>query len=448
MSRSAKKTIALAVVVSALLFGSYGAARAFQPLVANAPEWVQIFTDVLTIVHTKYVEEVSIRDLVYNSLDGMLTHLDPHSAFMKPEEMQEMSIDTRGKFEGLGIEITLHDHYIMIISPIDGSPAAEAGLISHDYIVKIETESTRDMSLIDAVKRLRGPAGSKVKLEIFRKGWAEPKPYVLTRAGITVQTVRGKTLEKGYGYVKLSQFNQNSTDALRDAMKKLEKDGALKGVVLDLRNDPGGLLDQAISVADMFVDDGLIVYTRGRGNSQEFSAAATHTAAYKNLPMVVLINAGSASASEIVAGCLQDHHRAILVGERSFGKGSVQTVVPLPDGSGLRLTTAKYYTPAGRDIQAHGIDPDVVVPGEPWAGMDDNRKSLLREADLERHLQGAPEKAAPPAAGADEPIVPEDRDNNKEKKGPAQADSDPQLEMALQMLKAWPAFEKAAAPGK
>ncbi len=441
MSRSAKKIVALLIVVSAVMCGWYGAARAVQALAPDAPEWVHIFTDVLGIVHAKYVEDVSLRDLVYDALDGMLTHLDPHSAFMKPEEMQEFVNDTRGSFDGLGIEITVRDNYILIVSPIDGSPAADAGLQPGDYIVKIEKESTRGLSSLDAVKKLRGKAGTKVKIQVWRKGWSEPKPFELTRAPITVQTIRSKSLDKGYGYVKITQFNQTTADNLRDALKGLEKaNGKLDGLVLDLRNNPGGLLDQAIAVSDMFVASGPIVFTRGRGASQEFAAAASGTASYRDVPMTVLINAGSASASEIVAGCLQDHHRAVLIGERSFGKGSVQTIIPLSDGSGLRLTIAKYYTPAGRDIQAKGIDPDLAVGGEPWSGLDENQKKLIREADLEHHLQGAGEG---PPVGGESPIVPEDE--GKKEKQPA---GDPQLDMALHVLKAWPAFQKAATPAK
>jgi carboxyl-terminal processing protease len=404
---------------------------------------MKIFTDVLSIVHAKYVEEISLRDLVYDALEGMMQRLDPHSAFMRPDEMREMSIDTKGKFEGLGIEISLKDSYIVVISPIDDTPAAKAGIQAGDYIVKIDGDSTRNLQVTDAVKKLRGPAGTKVKIQIWRKGWSEPKDVELTRAAITVQTIRSKSLEPGYDYVKITQFNQNTIDGLREALAAFQKkDGAIKGLVLDLRNNPGGLLDQAISVSDLFVDEGLIVFTRGRGPQAEFSAAATRGGGFGEFPMAVLINAGSASASEIVAGCLQDHHRAVLIGERSFGKGSVQTIIPLSDGSGLRLTMAKYYTPNGRDIQAKGIEPDLELPGDPWAGLDESKRKMLREADLDRHLKNADSPAVPSAP--DGPIVPDEKPEAKK------APEDPQLDLALRVLKAWPAFRQpaSAAAGK
>jgi carboxyl-terminal processing protease len=437
MSRG-KKRIGLLVTVCVVL-GLLTGAGAVQNFIQDAAEPVKIFTDVLAIVHTKYVEEVSVRDLVYRALEGMLMNLDPHSAFMRPDDMRELSIDTKGKFEGLGIEISLRDNYILIISPFDGSPAAKAGLMPGDYIVKIEGQSTRGMNLMDAVKKLRGPAGTTVKIQVWRKSWAEPKDFEITRASITVQTVQQKVLEKGYGYIKLTQFNQGSSDDLRRALQELRKqEGGIQGLVLDLRNNPGGLLDQAIGVADLFVDEGLIVFTRGRGKQQEFSAAATKGNDYPDFPLVVLINAGSASASEIVAGCLQDLHRAVLIGERSFGKGSVQTIIPLGDGSGLRLTMAKYYTPAGRDIQAKGIEPDLLVLGDPLAGLSENRRKMIREADLDRHLQGGDD--APPVTVPEGPAVPPD-DEPKDK-----GSDDPQLDTALRVLKAWPAFQKAAKP--
>ncbi|NLH50609.1 MAG: S41 family peptidase [Myxococcales bacterium] len=438
MSRSPKWLTIL--LVAALVVSTFTAVQAVKPFASEAAESIKIFTDALAIIHTKYVEEISLTDLVYNALDGMLVKLDPHSAFMRPDEMREMSIDTRGKFEGLGIEITIRDNFISVISPIDGSPAAEAGLQPGDFIVKIESESTRGMSLLDAVKRLRGAAGTKVKIQVWRKGWTDPHEYELTRAKIVVKTIREKNLEPGYGYVKVSQFNENTDVGLRQAIESLQKQGGnLKGLVLDLRNNPGGLLDQAVKVSDLFVDEGLIVYTKGRGDGPEFNALASKVGTFAEFPIVVLINAGSASASEIVAGCLQDHHRAIIVGERSFGKGSVQTIIPLSDGSGMRLTTAKYFTPNGRDIQAKGIEPDLFVPGDPYAGMDENRRKMLREADLDRHLKGADDEKSPDDAVDVPPISPEDG-----KPAGAEGPEDPQLDTALRVLKAWPAFQKAA----
>jgi len=436
MSRKMKTILTLAIIFSMAF--SVAAASAVQSFAREAAGPMKVFTDALAIVFDKYVEEVKVSDLIYNALDGMLSGLDPHSSFMRPEMMRELSVDTRGQFGGLGIEITTRDNYIYVISPIDDTPAFEAGLHPGDYIVKIDGESTRGLSLLDAVKKLRGEPGSIVKIHIWRRGWAEPREVEITRAIIVVKTVKHKVLEEGYGYIKITQFNANTMAGLGAAISELERmDGGLKGLVLDLRNDPGGLLDQAVRVSDLFIDEGLIVSTRGRGAGNEYNAMATRAGSRTGFPMVVLINGGSASASEIVAGCLQDHHRAIIVGEQSFGKGSVQTIIPMPDGSGLRLTTAKYYTPNGRDIQARGIEPDFVVSGDPLAGMDANRRQLLREADLERHLPGENER--PDVAPDSGPVVPPE-DGDEQSSTP----EDAQLDVALRILKAWPAFSRSA----
>ena len=434
------KKILIVLVLIAVIGGTLAAAGAVQSFARDMAGPMKIFTDALAIVYSKYVEEVSATDMIYNALDGMLSKLDPHSGFMRPEMMREMALDTRGKFGGLGIEITTRDDFIYVISPIDDTPAAAAGLQPGDFIVKIDGQSTRGMSLTDAVKLLRGPAGDPIKIHVWRKAWTQPREFELVRAIIEVKTVKKKDLEPGYGYLKVSQFNANTTANLKPALRELtEMEGGLKGLVLDLRNNPGGLLDQAIQVSDLFVDSGLIVYTRGRGESNNFSAAATQAGTYKDFPIVVLINAGSASASEIVAGCLQDHHRALIVGERSFGKGSVQTVIPMADGSGMRLTTAKYFTPAGRDIQAKGIEPDFLVAGDPLAGFDEGRRELLREADLDRHLRNNEEEDRPVPPAVDEATPPSEDGQPQNKQ-----EQDPQLEMALRILKAWPAFVQSA----
>jgi carboxyl-terminal processing protease len=436
------KVISL-LLATMMILGAVAVAGAVKNFAVEMAGPMAMFTKALAIVQDKYVEEVEPSELVYSALEGMLGKLDPHSAFLRPDAMRELEVDTGGKFEGLGIEITVRDNFILIISPIDGTPASEAGLKPGDFIVKIAGESTRGISIFDAVKKLRGPAGSAVKIHIWRKGMNDPKEVEIVRAPITVKVVRDKTLEPGYGYVKLSQFSRSAESELRKSINRLKaEEGGLNGLVLDMRNNPGGLLDQAISVCDLFVDSGLIVYTRGRDENMKFNATATRAGTVTDVPLVVLINAGSASASEIVAGCLQDQSRAILVGETTFGKGSVQTIVPLPGGSGMKLTTAKYFTPNGRDIQAKGIEPDLPVGGDAYAGLDENRRRMLREADLERHLEGADE---PPAVldSPDSPdsVMPPDGDEADA----AAKDGDPQLDMALKVLKAWPVFMKAAA---
>jgi len=438
MFRSRKITIAAVVLLTILTLAAMS--EAVQSLARLAVEPLKIFTDALVIVHEKYVEQVNVRDLIYGALEGMLSGLDPHSSFMRPDVLKDISSDMQGKFGGLGIEITKKDNYIMVISPIDDTPATAAGIKPGDYIVKINGVSTRSMPITEAVQKLRGPAGTTVKIHVWRKSWMEPKEMELTRANIEVKTVKHNIPEKGYGYVKITQFNANTADLLGSSLKDLEKmDGGMKGLVLDLRNNPGGLLDQAVRVSNMFIDSGLIVFTRGRNESQNTAARAVKAGSHTGFPMVLLINAGSASASEIVAGCLQDHHRAIIAGERSFGKGSVQTIIPLSDGSGLKLTTAKYFTPNGRDIQAHGIDPDFVVPGDLLAGLDENRRKLLtREQDLERHLQG-PEDLQEELPSDTPGDLPGDVEKKK-----TDSPQDPQLDAALRILKAWPAFSKAA----
>ncbi len=349
-------------------------------------EDIRLFTDVLSIVRKSYVEDVDMKDLIYGAINGMLASLDPHSSFMPPDVYKEMKVDTRGEFGGLGIEITVKNGILTIVSPIEDTPAYRAGLQAGDQIVKIEDRFTKDISIMDAVKLMRGPKGSKLTITIMRDSFGKPQDFLLVREIIKIRSVKSRTLEDGYGYVRLVQFQERSSDDLEAALKELRKqnDGSLKGLVLDLRNNPGGLLDQAVKVSDIFLADGLIVYTDGReeGSRMEFSAHPKGTEA--DYPMVVLINGGSASASEIVSGALQDRERAIVMGTQSFGKGSVQTIIPLSDDSGLRLTTARYYTPRGTSIQARGITPDIVVSPDEVKKVEEG--DLFREKDLKNHI--------------------------------------------------------------
>ena len=329
--------------------------------VEDTYEKLKIFTEVLSLVQSNYVDEVNSKDLIYGAVKGMLETLDPHSSFMPPEAFKEMQVETQGSFGGLGIEITVKDRMLTVVTPIDGTPADRAGVHPGDRIVKIEGQLTKDMTLMDAVRKLRGPRGSKVTISVLREGATEPLDITLVREVIEVKSIRSKDLGEGVFYVRLSSFQERTAKDLEEVLDQARKTG-INSLVLDLRNDPGGLLNQAVAVSDMFLDKGqLIVYTQGRLKNQDLRFTAEHSNGLPRLPMVVLVNGGSASASEIVAGALQDWKRAVILGTKSFGKGSVQTVIPLSDGSGLRLTTAKYFTPKGRSIHGIGITPDIVV---------------------------------------------------------------------------------------
>ena len=357
-------TGALLVVLTLSLGGS-----AASKVTDNAAtyEQLRLFTEVLSIVQNQYVDEVPPKDLIYNAIKGTLRGLDPHSSFLDPDSYREMQVETSGSFGGLGIEITLRDDVLTVVAPIDGTPAYRAGLHTGDRIIKIDGLATKDMQLADAVKRMRGKPGTKVVITIVREGWAEPKDIDLVREQIRVQSVKSVEMGDGIEYLKLRQFQEQSPHDMDTALEKFSKDG-MKALILDLRNNPGGLLTAAVEVSEKFIDDGkLVVYTEGRVRNQNMRFSAHAKRGYVQMPMVILINQGSASASEIVAGALQDWGRAVVVGTQSFGKGSVQTIIPLSDGSGLRLTTAKYFTPKGRSIHGKGITPDIVVelPKEP-----------------------------------------------------------------------------------
>ncbi|NNG47146.1 MAG: S41 family peptidase, partial [Deltaproteobacteria bacterium] len=367
-------------------------------------EKLKIFGDVLSAVQVSYVEEPEMDKIVEGAIKGMLQTLDPHSSYLTPEMLKQVEVETKGVFGGLGIEIGIKDGILTIIAPIEDTPAYRAGLLAGDKIVKIEDDPTKDLTVMDAVKRLRGEPGTQVKIWVARAGVGELLPFTITRAIIKIRSVKTKALGDGIGYIKLLQFQQNSSAELEKALKERMKDEeGLRGLVLDLRNNPGGLLDQSVKVADKFIESGLIVYTDGRIESQKFKYSAHREGTHSGFPMVVLVNAGSASASEIVAGALQDHGRAVVLGMKTFGKGSVQTILPLEDGSALRLTTARYFTPNGRSIQAKGIEPDIVVTDgrEARAG----HPGAIREKDIRRHLKGddeeeagkTPKEGAPPA---------------------------------------------------
>ena len=441
--RKKKVAVGFAVIVTMLVLfiGISSQQRCAAEAKGSDYESIELFTDVMAIVKKSYVEEVDTKKLIYGAINGMLASLDPHSSFMTPDTYKEMRIDTKGAFGGLGIEITIKDGILTVISPIEDTPAFKAGIKAGDQILKIDGKFTKDLNINDAVKRMRGQKGSTVVLTIMREGLEKPKEYSLVRDIIQIKSVRSKMLDSGYAYVRVAQFQEKTDDDLSKALKALqdENKGPLSGLVLDLRNDPGGLLDQAVKVADHFIEEGLIVYTEGREKDSKMQFSARKGGKEPSYPIVVLINGGSASASEIVAGALQDHKRAIVMGTQSFGKGSVQTIIPLSDDSGLRLTTARYFTPKGRSIQAKGITPDIVVERLELSKESEKKDGLhLREKDLENHFEGD-EKESKELKKEDKKEEPK-KEEPKEKtpfKPEANLKNDYQVMRALDLLKGW-----------
>ncbi|QEY65389.1 S41 family peptidase [Metapseudomonas lalkuanensis] len=382
---------------------------------------LRTFAEVLDRIKSAYVEPVDDKTLLENAIKGMLSNLDPHSAYLEPEDFQELQESTSGEFGGLGIEVGAEDGFIKVVSPIDDTPASKAGIQPGDLIVKIDGQPTKGISLMDAVDKMRGKAGSKITLTLVRDG-GRPFDVELVRAAIKVKSVKSQLLEKGYGYVRITQFQVNTGEEVGKALAKLRKDnnGRLSGLVLDLRNNPGGVLQSAVEVSDHFLKKGLIVYTKGRIANSELRFSADPADASEGVPLVVLINGGSASAAEIVAGALQDHKRGVLMGTDSFGKGSVQTVLPLNNDRALKLTTALYYTPNGRSIQAQGIVPDIEVARAKVTREQDGES--FKEADLAGHLGNG-------NGGADRPSA------SKKSAEPRPQDDDFQLSQALNLLK-------------
>jgi carboxyl-terminal processing protease len=349
---------------------------------------LKLLSDVIELIQKEYVDEVEAKDLIHKAIQGMVQGLDPHSSLLPPDAFEDLQIDTKGKFTGIGIHITMQNGFVTVISPIEDTPAHKAGIEAGDRIIKVDGQLAKDLR--EAVRMMRGPKGSKVVVTIMREGFKKPVDFEIMRDEIPIQSVKYLQLKPGYGYVRISNFTGTTTQEFEKALEKIEaSEVALKGLVLDLRNNGGGLLNQAITISDVFLDKGQIVSMKGRDKKNTKAFNATPSPVQRTYPIVVLINTGTASASEIVAGALQDHKRALVLGTTSFGKGSVQTVENLRDGSGLKLTIARYYTPNGRSIQAKGIEPDIVLKlkrldtGDSSAGED----AMLKEKDLENHLE-------------------------------------------------------------
>lgn len=401
---------------------------------------LETFANVLTLIQQYYVEEVDSGKVITGAINGMLGSLDPHSAYMTAEDFKDLEEETSGSFTGIGIEISIRDGILTAVAPIEGTPADRQGIRSGDQIVRIDGELTKTMTLLEAVKKLRGEKGTSVTITIHRQEWKEPRDYTLIREAIPLFSVKSMELDTGFAYIRISNFQASTTKDVRSALKDLKKKSALRGLILDLRNNPGGLLDQAVKIADIFLDKGVIVSTKGRNKEEQMVFEAHPDDSHSDFPMVVLVNGGSASGSEIVAGALQDHKRAIILGTTTFGKGSVQTILPLPDGAGLRLTTAKYYTPSGDSIQATGIKPDMVVPLTTNETKDAPLSSTVttREKDLPRHLENEAAQPSPPP-GKNEEAVEDQEESFKKindiKQIAQRLEQDNQLRTALIILK-------------
>ncbi len=411
---SPRTAVAAILPAAVLLLGTVPAlaqqptepAKVQEPAEQARPELplrqLRLFTEVFGRIKQDYVVDVSDDELLKYAIQGMLAGLDPHSSFLDAESFKEIRIGTSGQFGGLGIEVGMEDGFIKVVTPIDGTPAQAAGVQSGDLIIRLDDTPVKGLTLNEAVKLMRGEPGEDIVLTIVREGQDQPLKITVTRAIIKVKSVRGRILEEGYGYVRVSQFRARTGENLVAAIDKLknESGGQLNGMVLDLRNNPGGVLNGAVEVSDAFLDEGLIVYTEGRIADSKLSFSATTGDALDGAPLVVLVNGGSASASEIVAGALQDHARALVVGSPTFGKGSVQTIMPIGEETALKLTTARYYTPKGRSIQAEGIVPDIALGRVRLAAIEGQHIGLVKEADLSRHLEngnGKEEDAAKPA---------------------------------------------------
>ena len=434
-----KKTAFIIMLIAAITFSGLALTRLSLLEYVDAEESshyerIKTFAESLSLVKKNYVEEVDEKDLVYGAIKGMLSSLDPHSSFMPPEAFREMQVDTKGEFGGLGIQIGIKKRILTIIAPIEDTPAFRAGVKAGDKIIKIDGESTKDITLFEAVSKLRGPKGTSVTITIVRDGLEKPKDITIVRDIIKIKSVKSRIIDKSIGYVKLTQFQEKTASELRKALNKFDKQN-IASLILDLRNNPGGLLKAAVDVTSQFLPPGkLVVYIKGRdGDKTEFHTVNRNK--YYDYPMVVLVNEGSASASEIVSGALQDWKKALIVGTQTFGKGSVQTVMPLSDGSALRLTTARYYTPKDRSIQNTGITPDIIIKLRTKNGSKVH--PVIREKDLEKHLKNDKIKEDEDKKGNEEKPVIEVPEGTSD-------EEDNQLQRAVDILKSWEVFKNFA----
>ncbi|MBC8283212.1 MAG: S41 family peptidase, partial [Nitrospinae bacterium] len=417
----------------------------------NAYNKLKVFSEIISLIESNYVEPVKSDTMIEGAIRGMVKSLDPHTSYMPPTSYKEMQVETTGKFGGLGIEISIRDGVLTVVSPIEDTPAFRVGVKPGDKIIKIEDESTLDMTLQDAVSRLRGETGSPITITIFRETFKAPKEFTIVRDIIKVRSVVHKRYQDDIGYIKIRSFSKNTSSDLDKALSELGKKGITK-LILDVRNNPGGLLNQAVEVTDRFLNrENLIVYTKGRSDEQNMRFTSHDKVAGVTYPLIILVNGGSASASEIVAGALQDLNRAVVLGTQTFGKGSVQTIIPLSDGSALRLTTARYYTPSGRVIQENGIEPDILVEMQPVKEIEKDEngeeseekiklRRFLREKDLKKHLKG---KSS--IEGVDEDSSEESSEELEEveaKELHEDLKKDNQLQQAVALLSGWEVMKK------
>jgi carboxyl-terminal processing protease len=428
-----KGRVKLVLVWAVCLIGAWSLWSHYtnSPAIALDPHTyrnIKLFNEVLDMVQKNYVEPVEQKTLIQGAINGMMRSLDPHSAFMTPEMYRELEVETRGSFGGIGIEITILKDILTVVSPIEDTPAYQAGIQAGDQILGIDGKSTKNITIMEAVSKLRGPKDTKVTVTIMREGLAKPKDMVMTRSIIKIQSIKARIYEDRIGYIRIASFQETTLNDLRKALKNLDDPiHPIKGLVLDMRNNPGGLLNQAVEISDVFLKSGVIVSTKGQSKSLENTFSAKDNGNEPACPIMVLVNEGTASAAEIVSGALRDNRRAIIVGAPTFGKGSVQTIIPLEDGSALKLTTAKYYTPSGRSIQAEGITPDIAIKYQRITDDKEGAENRIRERDLKGHIRSPKENgetAVETSARETEELM-----------------RDGQLKGAIDILKSWDIFQ-------